>query len=224
MRRIEIVGTAHVSRRSIEEVKRRIEEFQPDIIAVELDFPRFKVLMENRKISLRDVLGRNFSLLTLFSALLTIFQRRIGESFGVRPGEEMLQAIEMAREAGIPVLFIDRPIHITFNRLWRRMGLREKLKLFTMLLSSFFTSEKIDVEEIKDEENISAFLEKLREVSPSAARILVEERDAYMALQLLKIPEDKRVLAIVGAGHVRGIRRYLENPEGLPDERELMKI
>lgn len=224
MREVRIIGTAHVSKKSVEEVERAIRDFQPDVVAVELDLMRFRALADNRELSFREVLSRgNLNFLTLFSAILTHLQRRIGEDFGIKPGEEILRAVKIAQEVGAAVYFIDRPLEITFRRLWKQMSLREKLKLFLMLILSFFFRRKIDVESMKQEEIASALIEELRKISPSVSRVLVDERDAYMASMLLKVPEDKRILAVVGAGHVRGIKDYLQNPEKIPNLEDLLK-
>lgn len=224
MREIMIMGTAHVSKKSVEEVERAIREFHPDVVAVELDAARFRALIEKRDVSFREVLlRRRPDFLIIFSALLASLQRRIGKDLGIEPGEEILRAVKVAHEIGAAVYFIDRPLEITFRRLWKHMSLREKLRIFFMLLSSFLFTKDIDVESMKEEENASALIEELRRISPSASRVLVDERDAYMAAMILKIPEDRRVLAVVGAGHVRGIKDYLENPEKIPDLKDLLK-
>jgi pheromone shutdown-related protein TraB len=168
--------------------------------------------VENRDISFRYVL-RNLNSFTFFSLLLTVLQRRIGKKLGVRAGEEMLQAVKVAEEVGAFVYFIDRPLHITFQRLWKRMSLKEKIKIIFMTLSSFLFTKSVDIERMKDEDFVSAILKELGRASPSALEVLVEERDAYMASKLLKLPDNLKVVAVVGIGHVKGIKKYLENPE-----------
>ncbi|KQC03352.1 MAG: conjugal transfer protein TraB [Methanoculleus sp. SDB] len=220
MGNIHIVGTAHVSKKSIEEVKAAMAEFSPDVVAIELDPGRFAALKhQGPEPSVSDVLkGGNFSQL-LVQWLLAYLQRRIGMDVGVEPGAEMLVAIEEAEGREIPVALVDRDIRITLMRFWRTMSLWEKVKMGAALAASIagFGQEEINVDTLTEQDVITAALEEFRKYSPHGARALIDERDAYLAHQLRQLSHRyDRVLGIVGAGHVRGIVRYLENPASIP--------
>lgn len=220
MTEIRLVGTAHVSQKSVEEVRSAIEEFQPDIVGVELDQGRFVSLTEEAaEPSVGEILkGGNFGRL-LVQWVLTYIQQRIGAETGVKPGAEMLVAIEEAKAHQKPVALIDRDIRITLARFWGMMGIWEKIKLIGALIYSLVSVEgqEIDVDEFTNQDVVSAAMEEFRKFSPQGAQALIDERDAYLAHQILMLGSRyERVLAVVGAGHIRGVQRYLDAPEALP--------
>ena len=220
MAEIHLVGTAHVSQKSIEDVRSAIEGFQPDIVGVELDRGRYVSLtQETPEPSVTDILkGGNFGRL-LVQWVLTYIQQRIGAETGVKPGAEMLAAIEEAEKHQKPVALIDRDIQITLGRFWGRMGIWEKIKLVGALIYSLVSVEdqEIDVDEFTNQDVVSAAMEEFRKFSPRGAQALIDERDAYLAHQILMLGSRyERVLAVVGAGHIRGVQRYLDAPETLP--------
>ena len=220
MAEIHLVGTAHVSQKSIEDVRSAIEGFQPDIVGVELDRGRYVSLtQETPEPSVTDILkGGNFGRL-LVQWVLTYIQQRIGAETGVKPGAEMLAAIEEAEKHQKPVALIDRDIQITLGRFWGRMGIWEKIKLVGALIYSLVSVEdqEIDVDEFTNQDVVSAAMEEFRKFSPHGAQALIDERDAYLAHQILMLGNRyDRVLAVVGAGHIQGVQRYLNAPETLP--------
>lgn len=220
MTEIRLVGTAHVSQKSVEEVRSAIEEFQPDIVGVELDRGRLiSLTQETAEPSVTEILkGGNFGQL-LVQWVLTYIQQRIGAEVGVKPGAEMLVAIEEAEAHQKPVALIDRDIRITLARFWGKMGIWEKIKLIGALIYSLVSveSEKIDVDEFTNQDVVSAAMEEFRKFSPQGAQALIDERDAYLAHQVLMLAgRYERVLAVVGAGHILGVQRYLDAPETLP--------
>ena len=222
-----LVGTAHVSKKSIEEVKEIIENVKPQAVAVELCYKRFLALTQKKpqEISVVDVIKKGDVALVLFQMLLSYFQRKIGEEYGVKPGEEMLAAIEKAREIGADVLLIDRDIAITFKRFWNSLSIFEKVKLVFHMLKGLFGDEEIDVDEMLKEDILERLVKEFRDIAPSAAKVLIDERDAYMAARLIEASERyEKIVAVVGAGHKKGIEKYLKNPELLPDIRELEKV
>ena len=217
---IHLVGTAHVSQKSVEDVRSAIEEFRPDIVGVELDRGRFMSLtQEMAEPSVTDILkGGNFGRL-LVQWVLTYIQQRIGAETGVKPGSEMLAAIEEAEAHQRPVAFIDRDIRITLSRFWGMMGIWEKIKLIGALVYSLVSVEgqEINVDEFTNQDVVSAAMEEFRKFSPQGAQALIDERDAYLAHQILMLGgRYERVLAVVGAGHIQGVQRYLNAPETLP--------
>lgn len=220
MGEIRLVGTAHVSQKSIDEVKAAIDEFGPDLIAVELDRGRFESLRKQApEPQVSEILkGGNFSQV-LLQWLLAYLQRRIGMDVGIEPGAEMLAAIEEAEARGIPIGLADRDIRITLSRFWRRMPIFEKIKLVGALGLSVagIGGEEIDIDKLTETDVISAAMEEFRHFAPHGAAALVDERDAFLAHRLIAFAAThERVLAVVGAGHIEGINRYLAAPGTLP--------
>jgi pheromone shutdown-related protein TraB len=223
MAEVHILGTAHVSQQSVDEVKAAIAEYKPDVVAVELDQARFQALKRQaRDPTVEDVLEvKNFNSL-LVQWLLAYLQRKIGIDVGVDPGAEMKAAIEEAEKNNIPIALVDRDIRVTLMRFWRSMGIFEKIKMIWALVISIAEVDKgqeIDIESLKEQNVIDMVMEEFRKFSPNGARALIDERDAFIAHQLvllkLQRPE-ARILAVVGAGHRQGISNYLDNPATLP--------
>jgi len=223
MAEIRIIGTAHVSQSSVDEVRTAIDEYQPDVIAIELDPSRFAALKKlARDPTVDDVLEiKNFNTL-LVQWLLAYLQRKIGFDVGVEPGAEMKAAIEEADKRGIPIGLVDRDIRVTLLRFWNSLGFFEKIKMFWTLIVSIVeidSGKEIDIEALKDQDVIDVVMEEFRRFSPNGSRALIDERDAFIAHQLVLLkaqrPEGK-ILAVIGAGHRKGISAFLENPATLP--------
>ncbi|MGB9175596.1 MAG: TraB/GumN family protein [Methanoregula sp.] len=223
MAEIRIIGTAHVSQKSVDEVRAAIEEYTPEVVAIELDPSRFKALKrEAPDPTVEDVLEvKNFNSL-LVQWLLAYLQRKIGFDVGVAPGAEMKAAIEEAEKRGIAIALVDRDIRTTLLRFWNSLGLIGKIKMFWALVVSIAevdNGEQIDIESLKDQDVIDVVMGEFRKFSPAGAHALIDERDAYIAHQLVLLkaqrPEGK-ILAVVGAGHQQGITGYLDNPATLP--------
>ena len=226
---LKIIGTAHVSQNSVDEVKAAILEDQPDVVAIELDRGRYQRLMNERngiveddQIHITKIIKENKVGVFMVTTLLSYMQNKIGEDVDIKPGAEMVGAIEASEEIGCRIALIDRDINITLQRVLNSMSTWEKLKFVYGLVGSLFSSdeEEFDIEELKEQSNIDQAMEYFKEVSPGAYNALVKERDAYLAKGILGIPED-RVIAVVGAGHREGIIEYLDNPETLPSYGEL---
>jgi len=223
MAEIKIVGTAHVSQKSVEEVEAAIEEFNPEVVAIELDQSRFSALKKlARDPTVNDVLEvKNFNSL-LVQWLLAYLQRKIGVDVGVEPGAEMKAAIAGAESRGIAIALVDRDIRLTLLRFWKSLGFVEKLKMFYALIVSIAeidNGQEIDIESLKQQDVIDAVMEEFRKFSPNGARALIDERDAYIAHQLILLKAqrpDGKILAVVGAGHMQGVKNYLESPVTLP--------
>ncbi len=217
---IRIVGTAHVSAKSVQEVRDAIEEFEPDIVGVELDPGRYASLrQEMPEPSISEILkGGNFARL-IVQWVLAYLQQRIGAETGVKPGAEMLAAIEEAEAHQKPIALIDRDIRITLTRFWGLMTIVEKIKMIVVLIASVvgIGGKELDVDALTEQDMVSAALEEFRHFSPHGAQALIDERDAYLAHQVISLSRRyDRVLAVVGAGHVQGVSRYIEAPETLP--------
>lgn len=230
---LKIIGTAHVSEESVNEVKDAIYEHHPDVVAIELDRGRFTRLKQEMMgieqddtISVTKIIKENKVSLFFTTTLLSYFQSKIGADVDVAPGSEMIGAIEASEDLGIPIALIDRDISITLQRALNKMGFIEKAKFMFGLLASVFgfgDEDEIDIEDLKNPENIDDLMEMFKDEAPSVHEVLVHERDAYLAGSIMKIPQD-HVIAVVGAGHKPGIENYLDNPETLPDLRSLEVI
>ena len=223
MAEVRIVGTAHVSQKSVEEVEAAIGEFNPEVVAIELDPARFSALKKQaRDPTVQDVLEvKNFNSL-LVQWLLAYLQRKIGVDVGVEPGAEMKAAIASAESRGIAIALVDRDIRLTLLRFWKSLGFIEKLKMFYALIISIAevdNGQEIDIESLKEQNVIDAVMEEFRKFSPNGARALIDERDAFIAHQLILLktqrPEGK-ILAVLGAGHRQGVQNYLDAPSTLP--------
>ena len=216
-----IVGTAHVSEKSALEVASKIEETRPDIVAVELCLSRYKALTgqeEKSEIEIGKLLSGGKLYLFLVQLLLAYMQQKIGDEMGVKPGSEMLAAIKTAQSTGARVALVDRDVGITIQRFWSAMGFFDKLRLIGSLIQGAFggQEEEIDIDTITQDDVVSQMIGEFRKISPGAASVLVDERDAYLARNLLNLSRQGRVLAVVGAGHKEGIERHLKNPEAIP--------
>lgn len=226
-----IIGTAHVSEKSVEEVKNTIIESEPDIVAVELDVARYQNLLnekngvqEDKEIKIREILKNNNFTMFLVSGFLSYFQKKIGEEVGVKPGSEMMAAAEAATEAGAQVALIDRDIQITLKRALNRMSFWEKAKFVYSIIASFFSKDEAieDIEDIKQGDALEEVMGYFQEMSPRAYEVLVAERDAYMAQRLLEL--EGNVVAVVGAGHKKGIQKNMENPQDIPPLYQLLEL
>lgn len=222
---LRIVGTAHVSAKSVDEVRAAIGEFQPDVVAVELDPPRYAVIRKQAKDpSVKDVLeAKNFTQI-LVQWILAYLQRRIGLDLGVEPGAEMKAAIEEAEARGCAVALIDRDIGVTLRRFWGSLSVVEKIRMIYTLAVSIVSIDdtEIDVEELKKQDMITMAMEEFRKFSPNGARALIDERDAFLAHNLADLTKrHTRVLAVLGAGHVEGVKKYLEAPDTIPPLQQL---
>jgi pheromone shutdown-related protein TraB len=213
-RTIILVGTAHVSKESVDEVRRVIEEEAPDRVCVELDEGRYASLSQGnswQNLNVGKVIREGKGFLLMANLVLASFQRRLGSELGVRPGEEMLAAIQAAEEKGIPYSLCDRNIQITLRRAWGRTRAWGKMKMLAAMLTSVFATEKLspqDIEKLKEKDVLQEMMEELAAYLPAAKHVLIDERDTYLAARIFQAPGD-RVVAVVGAGHLAGIARHI---------------
>jgi pheromone shutdown-related protein TraB len=229
---LKIIGTAHVSEKSVEEVRNTILEDNPQVVAIELDTGRYQRLIQEKmgveekpNFSISDIIKGNNMGLFLVSGLLTYMQRRIGDDLGVKPGSEMMIAVEAAEEVGAKIALIDRDINLTLKRTMNAMSFMEKTKFLFGLLSSLIgKDEEIEsIESLKEGDTLQEVMKYFEEMSPAAYKVLVDERDAFMVHRLQNIEED-HIIAVVGAGHQNGMKRYLEHPENLPSMSSILKL
>jgi len=209
---ITVVGTAHVSEESRKEVRETIEEVQPDLVGVELDEDRYKSLKEDsgwKDLDLSEAIRQGKAPLLLVNLFLSIYQRHMGLQQDVKPGSEMLEAIEMAEETGKEYALLDRDINETLSRGFSQLTIKEKI----LLAGSIFAGkEEFDVEEVKDGDMLDLLVGKLEKQFPSLNKVFLEERNTYMAEKLLEKDFNKAVV-VVGAAHVKGIIEDLKNQE-----------
>ena len=232
---ITLIGTAHVSRKSAEEVSRVIEEQRPDTVCVELCPSRYQSLTQKKQweeTSLLKAVKEKKAFLLLSNLMLAHFQKRIGEKFGIKPGQEMMKAIAGAEAIGASIHLADRDIRTTLSRAWRLMGLWTKIKLFAQLVISVGDLDDLseeDIERIKREDVLETLLAEIGEALPEMRAVLIDERDQYLAHKIRTAP-GTRIVAVVGAGHVPGIRRYwdqdvdMEALESLPPKGKLSRV
>lgn len=216
-----LIGVGHILEKSVREVGEEIEREKPDVVAVELCESRYRALKgEVGSISVRSALNTRSIFLIISQWLLARVQRKIGRDFGVEPGSEMLAAIRKAEEIGCEVALVDRDIRITIQRFWKKMKFPEKMKMIGSMVFALtgigpkMKKNEKKIERITDDDIVSELLKELREFSPGAATALLDERDAYIAgrlLEIAKVSSDQKIVAVVGAGHIQGIRKYLSN-------------
>ena len=227
---IKLIGTAHVSRESIEEVKNIICDEKPDMVCVELDQGRYNAITQNdnwEKLNLSKVFREKKGFLLIANLVLSSFQRRLGNELGVKPGEEMKVALDTAKELGIPYSLCDREVHTTLRRAWAKCSLWSKSKLLASLLASAFTTEKLsedEIENLKNKNELDGMMNELSDYLPGVKKTLIDERDRYLAAKIwtasLSVtsgeqpPQNKKITAVVGAGHLEGIKNHLEKLAG----------
>ena len=219
-----VVGTAHVSAHSVDEVRQIIARVQPDAVCVELDQRRHDALTRDsafRDLDVRGAVREGRALYVLAQLALAAYQRRIGARLGIKPGAELLAAIDAAAAAGIPVELIDRDIDITLKRTWRNLGVWRRIAL----LASLFVGGDSDdprsrepinaqmIEDLKQPRVLSDMLTELGRAVPEIKQPLIDERDQYLASRLAEVGRGRRnVVAVVGAAHVPGICAQLGTP------------
>jgi pheromone shutdown-related protein TraB len=214
-REIVVVGTAHVSRESVELVRSAVAELRPDAVCVELDAKRFEALSRPdrfQNLDLREII-RTRQLATLgLNLALASYQRSLGVALGVTPGAELLEAARCAEAAGIPVALCDRDIRITLRRAWRALSFWKRMLLVSTFGAALFEREQLseaDLRELRSTDVLSRLLQELGEAFPGLKTVLIDERDAFLAERIRETP-GRRLLAVVGAGHVAGLVASLE--------------
>jgi pheromone shutdown-related protein TraB len=228
-KQIFLVGTAHVSRESVELVENTIRQTKPDAVAVELCKQRSEAILNEKKweaTEIEDVMKSGRTSLFLAQVLVANYQRRIGDRLGVKPGEEMVAALRAAKEVGARAEFVDRDIKVTLRRAAGRMTFREKAKILFDVVYGIIEGEEVDkelVERLKERDVLSEFIAELSADAPSIKEVLVDERDSYIAGKIAAV-DAKKIVAVVGAGHVEGIRRLLESNAEKTDLKSLENI
>ena len=212
---IYLVKTAHVSKNSINDVRECIDEVKPDAICIELDEDRFKKLNEPDKWRETDIIKiikeKKVGFL-LVNIILSSFQRRMAKNMDTSSGGEMLEGIKASKELNAPLVLADRPIRITFSRIWNSLGINEKSKLLVSIIGSIFDDEEISEEDLaalKEADALEAALNEVGKEFPVVKKILVDERDEYLSSKI-KNANGKKIVAIIGAAHANGLIKALD--------------
>ena len=212
---IYLVKTAHVSKNSVEDVKKTIEEIGPDAICIELDEDRYRKLDHNdtwKQMDIKEVIKSGKVGFLLVNMILGSFQRRMAGKMDSNSGGEMIMAMDMAKEKDIPLVLADRDINTTFKRIWYNLGLWEKCKLLATIIFSIFDDEDIseeDLDNLKRSDVLDAAMNEIGKEFPNVKRILVDERDMYLAQKIKTAPGEK-IVAVVGAAHANGIIKHID--------------
>lgn len=206
-----LIGTAHVSKESADLVGQVIDRERPDTVCVELCDSRYQSLIQKKKwqdTNLFKVIKEKKAFLLLSNLMLAYFQKKIGQKLGSKPGEEMMRAIQAAEEVGAGIHLTDRDIRTTLSRTWRLMGLWTKIKLLAQFITSAGELDAItqeDIEKMKKKDVLETLLSEIGEELPEMKHILIDERDQYLTQKIRTAP-GKKIVAVVGAGHVPGIQ------------------
>ena len=232
-----IVGTAHISRQSANLVKEVIENERPDTVCVELDEKRYKSLSEKKRwesLDLKTIIREKQLSTLIMNLVLASYQKKLGEKLGVEPGSELLQATKTANELNLPIELCDREVRITLRRAWHSMSFWQKLKFLTSGLAGLFETQELNEEklaELRSKDVLSEMMEELGKAMPVLKRVLIDERDTYLA-EKTKMARGKKIVTVVGAGHVNGIINHLKNDgevnlgeiEKIPPSKHIAKI
>ena len=216
---IVLLGTAHVSQQSCDEVKAAIAEKKPDCVAIELDEQRYASLNDSeawKNLDIIKVLREKKGFLLLANIVLSSFQKRMGANVGVKPGDEMRAGIDAATELGIPCEMVDRPIQTTLRRAWAKNSGYGRIKLLSALFASAASKEEVsgdEIENLKNKSEMDGMMAELADFMPGVKEVLIDERDFYLAAHIWKAvqkEERKSVVAVLGAGHLPGVQAHLE--------------
>lgn len=221
-----LIGTAHVSKNSAELVKEVIEAEQPDSVCVELDEQRYQSIVDGNKWKDTDifkVIKEKKAPLLLMNLALSSFQKRIANQFGINAGQEMIQGIQSAKDTGAELVLADRNIQTTFSRIWGNVGFKGKMMLLAQVIAGVFSNEKIteeELEKMKNQDTINAVLSEFTEAFPRLKKPLIDERDQYLS-QKIKEAKGPKVVAVLGAAHVPGIKEEIKQEHDLRQLNEL---
>ena len=224
-----LVGTAHISKVSQELVRQTIENEKPDTVCVELDEGRAKSIQDPdrwKKTDLKEVIKKKQLATLIANLVLGSYQKRMGDQTGVKPGSELKEAVNVSNEKEIPVVLADRDIKITLRRTWACTPWYRKFSLLGGLFGSIFDKTEISEEElakIKEQDALNAMIQEIGKTFPEVKRVLIDERDQFLASKIKNAPGQK-IVAVVGAGHVKGIASIISENKELPSEESISVI
>jgi len=228
---ITLVGTAHISQKSVELVEEQILTGGYDCVAIELCEPRHEKITNKsawKELDIFQIFRQQKAALLLVNLAMAAYQKRLAEKLGVEPGQEMIRAIELATEKNIRLELIDRDISTTLRRLLHKVSFWQKMKIFVGLVAGVFVGEEIDeeqIENLKKGDMLQSVVEEFSEELPQVKQVLIDERDRFMTGNLIKIAQSEnapqKILAVVGAGHLMGMIPAFDSP---PSEAEIEEI
>jgi len=228
---ITLIGTAHVSQLSVEMVEEKIATGDYDCVAVELCSPRLENITNRawwKNLDIYQVFKTKKAGLLLINLALTAYQKRLAERIGVEAGKEMMRAVELSYEKDLRLEVIDRNISTTLHRLVTEVSFWQKMKIVGGLIAGVFVGEEISEEQIEDLKRgdmLHAVVSEFGEELPEIKRVLIDERDEYMVGRLAEVSAShdapKKILALVGAGHLRGMMASIDSP---PDAAHLQEL
>jgi pheromone shutdown-related protein TraB len=223
---IYLVGTAHVSQQSVDDVQQTIAMVEPDTVCVELCPARYQSLSQPeawRQMDIYKVIRQGKAAFLLMQLVLQSMYRRIGDQLGVQPGAEMLAAVQWAQEQGKNLVLVDRDVQVTLKRAWGFMGVWDRMRFFAHLVWSIFDDTEVDatqIERLKEADALTSAMAELAEGFPEIKTRIIDERDVYLAEKIRQAPGD-RVVAVVGAGHVPGILAHIHQAHDVRPLEEL---
>ncbi len=221
-----LVGTAHISNESVQDVRTTIQALKPDTVCIELCQGRYDALTRKdiwKKMNIFKIVRQKKAVLLLAQLIMGAFYRKLGEKLGAVPGAEMLEGAKLAGENGSKLVLADRQVEITLKRVWGYLRFWDKFRLMMHLMVSICVPEKIDAEMIdkmKQQDQLETVLEEFAEKFPEIKKRLIDERDIYLAQQIRHCPGSK-VVAVIGAGHTPGIQKYIDHDEPVDELLEL---
>ena len=223
-----IVGTAHISRQSVDLVREVIEKENPDVVCVELDEKRLAALSEKNRwenLDLKSIIKQKQLSTLIINLVLSSYQKKLGEKLGVTPGTELLEAVKTANEKNIPIELCDREVRITLRRAWHSMSFWQKMKLIAGGFGGIFEKHELTEEklaELRSKDVLSEMMDELGKAMPVLKKVIIDERDTYLA-EKMKRSKGNKIVSVVGAGHAQGIIRVLNN-DGMVDLKEIELI
>ncbi len=211
-----IIGTAHISQKSAELVKKIIEEEQPDTVCVELDPQRYEALSNKKRwqeLDIKEIIRKKQLTTLVVNLILASYQKKLGKKLGVMPGTELLIATQVAKENDIPIELCDRDVKITLKRAWNKMSFFQKFKFLLSGLAGVFEKQDLteeDLEKLKEKDVLNELMTELGKAMPVLKEVLIDERDSYIT-EKMRNSKGKNIVAVVGAGHVKGIVEKLKS-------------
>ncbi|MGC4020343.1 MAG: TraB family protein [Muricomes sp.] len=223
---IYLIGTAHVSKKSVEEVERVIEELRPDSVCVELDAQRLRMLEDEnswKKLDIFAVIRQKRVLFLLSTLALSAFQKKMGERDGVRPGSELYAGVLAARRLGAELVLADRDVQATLKRTWANLSFWNKVQITSLLVEAPFRAEEISgefIESLKDQDTIGEMMKVFADEFPRLKKPFIDERDSFL-ISAIREAKGKKIVGVVGAAHVAGMKARLHEKV---DREELAKL
>ena len=221
-----LLATAHVSKKSADQVEKVIEEEKPDSVCVELDQQRYESINDKDRWSDMDifeVIKQGKALLLLVNLIISSFQSRMAEKLGINAGAEMVQGIKSAKKINADLVLADRNIQLTFKRVWRGLGIWEKFKLIFQIISMIFIDEEIteeEMEDLKSGDALNLMLEEMGKSFPGIKKHLLDERDQFLANKIKNASGDK-IVAVLGAAHVPGVKKEIFQEQNMKEITQL---